>query len=79
MIDASKWPDVKWDNRGFEATINGKACSATAYGRYFFANVDAQIIGLFRDYFRAREACEAYAAGLVTLAKAKRMPGWVRG
>lgn len=78
MIDLSKWPTVQWANRGFEATINGQQCSATADRKYWFAKVDAQIIGRFKDYHTAREACEAYATGLVTLGGAKKMSGAVR-
>lgn len=78
MIDLSKWPSVTWSNRGFDATINGKQCSATYSARSWFAKVDAQIIGPFKDSDCAREACEAYAAGLVTFAQAKKMRGATR-
>lgn len=78
MIDLSKWPNVQWANRGFEATINGKQCGATYSAHSWFAKVDAQIIGQFKDSDCAREACEAYAAGLVTFAQAKRMRGSIR-
>jgi hypothetical protein len=78
MIDMTKWPDVKWDNRGFEATINGKECSARYSMRHWFAQVGDQIIGPFKDSDCAREACEAYAGGAVTFTQAKNMRGYIR-
>lgn len=78
MIDLSKWPSVQWSNRGFEATIDGKQCSVTYNGGAWWPKVGEQIIGPFSGSDCAREACEAYAAGLVTFARAKRMRGAVK-
>lgn len=75
MVDMSKWPDVKWDNQGYVATVNGKRCNAVHDGlsKQWFAVVDGEILGAFRDHMKARDACEAFASGAMTRKEVKRL------
>ena len=72
-MDLNKWPDVKWENRGYEAVVRGMPCSVTYMGHRWMAKAGATMIGPFANPQTARDACEAFASGAMTLAEARRL------